>query len=110
MDAYISLGDILTLKGDNQGAAKVYEAALSINSGTSDTSLIRYNLARAYQSMGKIDAAIGEYRMILQERPDPVAYRCLADLLCHSGNRTEAKALYRKALKLDPLTAGGTCK
>ncbi|MDA8155712.1 MAG: tetratricopeptide repeat protein [Actinomycetota bacterium] len=110
MDAYISLGDILTLKGDNQGAAKVYEAALSINSGTSDAPLIRYNLARAYQSMGKIDAAIGEYRMILQERPDPVAYRCLADLLCRSGNRNEAKALYRKALKLDPMTAGGTCK
>ena len=92
------LGDALMLEGDNEGAVQVFQEAISLNSGVPE---IHYALARAYLALHKPEAAIAEYRTVLGQRPDPAISRELAGLLCRSGDKAGANALYSQALSMD---------
>ncbi|MDA8155713.1 MAG: tetratricopeptide repeat protein [Actinomycetota bacterium] len=98
---YVNLGGTLMLKGDNEGAAKVFQDALFLNLDAGEAPLIHRELANAYLAMGKTEPAIAEFRISLQQLPDAGSYREMAGLLCRLGRSVEAEKAYRQAFQLD---------
>ena len=60
-------------------AAEAYRRTLALNP---DSTLVRYQLARLYESEGQLQTAAAEYRTLLERAPAEPKYRIrLADLL-----------------------------
>jgi len=56
-----------------------------------------------YERLGKLEEAIGEYRVALRLSPaDPTLHRALAGLFEKQGRIADAIATYERALELDP--------
>ncbi|MDA8156999.1 MAG: tetratricopeptide repeat protein [Actinomycetota bacterium] len=101
------LGETLMMQGDNEGAVHVLQEAVSMNSAMPG---IHYDLARAYLALNNKGAAIAEYRTGLAQSPDPAACSQLASLLCRSGDKAGADALYRQAFLMDNVGGQVICR
>lgn len=62
-----------------------------------------YDLAVTYYQLGRMDEACMEYEIVLRLRPNDVdALNNLGTILAHGVKLEEAKALFDKALEIDP--------
>ncbi len=65
-DVYGNLGLLERAKGNDEGASDYYKKALVLNKSLY---VIRYNLAKVYRSLGKLEDARQEYKQVLEDIP-----------------------------------------
>lgn len=98
-------------EGQPRQAQEAFQGAVDLllsHKSRDDKSLAiaRYNLARAFAALGKVERAMSEYRAALALRARfPEAQNNLGMLLIDAGQFQEAAELFRKALASDPLFA-----
>jgi CHAT domain-containing protein len=80
-----------------------YNNLLGEFKGRKSLARIRYQLARGYQEMGHRDTALAVYRELIEEDPEPVEYKGLAEiellLLDIERSRDEGPTAHRRALE-----------
>lgn len=97
--ACANLGVIRCQMEDLVGAIPFLLKALRLDPGNAD---VHYNLAKAYQDMGRLDEAAASYRRTLELQPGyRKALLNLAVVLKNLGETEPAIALCRRLLKLD---------
>jgi Flp pilus assembly protein TadD len=68
---------------------------------------MHYNVGYTFQSSGRTQEAMDQYRQAIALRPDNIdAHNALGVVLASLGSHDEALAEYRAALQLDPLSVG----
>lgn len=98
--AYNNYGVALCEKGDNEGAAKNFWHAISLDQFYSDPYA---NLSVAYTNLARYQDAINAMRRGIAIMPtQPEGYNNLASILISTGNDEEAKVLLETAIKLRP--------
>ncbi|MFH2000906.1 MAG: tetratricopeptide repeat protein, partial [Planctomycetota bacterium] len=116
--AYISLGDLYVVQGQNEKAARIFEE-LKKNIGDSphEERLIRMlseRLAHIYQALQKPEQAIHELMIMKEENNTPFINVRIGDLYLQQNNYDEAAKSYQAAWdlvpeKLDPAYKLLTC-
>lgn len=97
--AHFNYGAILQGEGDMAGAIDHYLTALKIR----PSEKVCNNLGLAYDSMGRTEEAIEQFRMAIRLNPDFVmAYNNLGVTLLHAGAFTEAIEPLQAAIRLKP--------
>ena len=100
-DHYVTwrLGEVLWLQGKSEEAERMYRDAISIDSMFSPPYL---DLARLLLEQGKTKQGRKVLEEVIRITPDdPQPYCFLGDSLSSSGERSEAIAMYWKALEKD---------
>jgi len=108
--AHTSLATILVDDSKFAEAIRHYLEALKLEaliingqSFTLQDALTHYNIAVAYERLGKLDEAAAHYREALRRDPEYAnAYFNLGNTLLARGEYLEAISQYRKALELSP--------
>jgi tetratricopeptide (TPR) repeat protein len=96
--AWLSLGNQLALKGDNQGSTKAFQQHLATS--TQNPQLVT---AAEHLQAGKLGLAEPLVRKVLKEHPTDVsAMRLLADIGIQVSRYEDAKNLLERALELAP--------
>jgi tetratricopeptide (TPR) repeat protein len=96
--AWLSLGNQLALKGDNQGSTKAFQQHLATS--TQHPQLVT---AAEHLQAGKLGLAEPLVRKVLKEHPTDVsAMRLLADIGIQVSRYEDAKNLLERALELAP--------
>lgn len=94
----IALGNALFDSGDFPKAAETYAKALALTPANPD---VRVDMATALFYQGKAKDAINEYHRALHDAPEHLnAHMNLGIVYRASGNNTDAKAHWTKALNL----------
>ncbi len=89
---------------ENDLAAAISEMEQSLH--LQDSSDIRYNVGRVYESLGQIDKAIKNYRHAIKSNPKDVEAICnLGRIYYDKGDFTRAMELFERAVKLQPKLA-----
>lgn len=97
-EAWNSLGIAWTERKDFAHAATCFAAAARL---APETTLFRYNLARAFGVQGRAEEAIVEYRAVLQRDPElATAHYDLGVLLAKTGRLDDAVFHLRETLRL----------
>jgi tetratricopeptide (TPR) repeat protein len=98
--AHWRLGTALQALGDMEGAIHALERAVQIRPGLPDA---HYRLGLIYGELGRRRDALESYRQAAQWTTEPAEKQFLeAQALVAEGRETEAEALLRSALELDP--------
>src|SRR5262245_24473621 len=105
VDALHLSGVLALQQGDAGRAAELIGRSLEVFAGNAHA---RFNLGRVFQSQGRLDDALAQYRLVLELDPGhaPACYNL--GMLCRQlGRRAEALAHFEKAVALDAeFTAG----
>ena len=98
-----NLCNALARNGDWAGAIPSYEAALSTEHDPVKAAKVRNNLGGALERIGKSDAAFEQFTKAVQINESyPEAHCNLARMLAQQGQRDEAVAHLKEALRLRP--------
>ena len=95
----LALGVLLSSAGAYEQAIPRFKEALRLDP-TNDSATV--NLALAYKSVGKTEAAIDLIRATIKERPSGALYNMLGGLDEESGEYMEAVQSFQRAVELDP--------
>ena len=95
--AYVNLGNVLGVKGDYEEANTALRMAIDVW----DNSKARVNLGVNYFRMGKLDEAIKEFKVMIENDPtERSAYRNLGAALQAKGDTQGAIKAYQEAIKM----------
>jgi tetratricopeptide (TPR) repeat protein len=94
-----NLGAIQFQRGDVNGAIASYLKALEIDRGSPEA---RYNLAAAYQAIGRHGEAVEAFRLVVDAVPDADAFYNMGLSLSHLGRSDESIEAFREAALLRP--------
>jgi TPR repeat protein len=94
------LGVVLAMTGDLDAAEAWLRRAMA--SGVDGA---RYNLARVLEQRGEHEAALDEYRLVVEEHGDMWAINSMGNLLYERGEQREAEACWRWAADLGDANA-----
>ncbi len=97
-----SLGFALFQQGKSQEAVVALEKAIEVDPKHWKA---HNNLALASIDLGELEVAEAHFRESLSIKPQPAIYNDLGFVLEREGLSDEAVAMYRKAVKLDPMSA-----
>ncbi len=97
-----SLGFALFQQGKSQEAVVALEKAIEVDPKHWKA---HNNLALASIDLGELEVAEAHFRESLAIKPQPAIYNDLGFVLEREGLSDEAVAMYRKAVKLDPMSA-----
>ncbi len=90
---------VLSREGKPAEAESHYRRAIAY---LPDYKEARFNYGVALLSLGRLDEAIGQFDIILENRPDADTWINLGTALFRLGKEGEAAGAYRKALSLEP--------
>ena len=100
------LGIIALQRGQPQAAIEPIGRAIAIDGRNPEC---RFNIAFAFQSLGRLNEAVNHYREAIRLKPDYIdAYTNLGNALLQTGALTEAIATYERLIALRP-TAEAHC-
>ncbi len=100
-DLLVQIARAHLAKGDEAGAKRALDDALSRKSGHADALLM---VARSRWQAGKVAEARSTIEAVLKERPDNArAWVYMGDLQAGQGDPAAAAESYKKAVKLQPL-------
>ena len=100
------LGIIALQRGQPQAAIEPIGRAIAIDGRNPEC---HYNIAFAFQSLGRLNEAAGHYREAIRLKPDYVdAYTNMGNVLLQTGANVEAIATYERVIALRP-TAEAHC-
>ncbi len=100
------LGIIALQRGQPQAAIEPIGRAIAIDGRNPEC---RFNIALAFQSLGRLNEAVIQYREAIRLKPDYIdAYNNLGNALLQTGAPAEAIATYERIIALRP-TAEAHC-
>ena len=97
--AHNNLGVLMHKRGDLEGAMREYDASLAV---LPDFALAQWNLARALQSSGRTDEALGRYREALRLAPEARMMLDFGLCLQAAGRPDEAFEQFQRAVRNEP--------
>ena len=102
--SYARVSYLREIHGDVDGAIEAMKLAVDAGfPGQEQTCWSRLTLGNLYKQYGQLDAAEGEYRTILQERPKyPFAIAALAEVAIERKKYGEAEQLLKDAANIIP--------
>ncbi|MDA8083978.1 MAG: tetratricopeptide repeat protein [Nitrospiraceae bacterium] len=93
-------------KKDYAGAAKEFQRSVGLSPSSSNSAAAYDYLAKAYQQLGKTDAAIKTYKTAIKVLPTTDSlHLSLGDIYFKNGQLKDAQAEYEKAVRLNPTSA-----
>ena len=99
-DAYDHLGQIATLKGENERAIDMFRKALEMNP---QMPAVHFRLAKALVFMGRLPEAIAELQRDMEIPPqNGESHALLGEVYAQLQDYTGAKASYEKAIQIQP--------
>jgi arylsulfatase A-like enzyme/Tfp pilus assembly protein PilF len=103
IDAWFTLGNMSSRKGDDEGAVAYFKRALALKPDDEEAVI---NLAHAYRKLGRDDDALVGFRRFLQLDPknSQVHYE-IAQILIDRGQNADARRELNDALAVEPKMA-----